>query len=87
MNEELIIACPHCEWQPDGKPYWICDKCPTTWDTFSTYGECPSCKYVHRETQCIQCDRISKHSKWYKNLEGPDVEKILAQEPIDNHLK
>lgn len=86
-NEELKIECPHCQWEPDGKPHWFCSKCSNNWDTFSTFAKCPACRYVHRYTQCIRCSVISEHYKWYKNLDGPSVEELLKEEPISALFK
>ena len=43
------IACPKCEWEPDGGEYWGCSSCGHVWDTFKTAARCPSCgkQYHH----------------------------------------
>jgi hypothetical protein len=29
----MYIACPKCDWRPDGGAYWVCT-CRHVWDTF-----------------------------------------------------
>jgi len=66
----ITIKCPQCNWQPDGKKHWICS-CGHVWNTFSTAGNCPSCKKVWEHTQCPGpgypggCGVFSKHEDWY----------------------
>ena len=66
---KLEIACPKCEWEPDGGKYWKCS-CGHRWNTFETYGRCPACTKVWRDTQCLvdSCGKWSKHVDWYRNL-------------------
>ena len=69
---DVKIACPHCAWEPDGRPHWQCH-CGHVWDTFETAARCPNCKHQHRDTQCIDhaggCARVSPHLDWYKGLD------------------
>ena len=65
------IRCPRCGWQPDGKPYWQCELCFTTFDTFKTRAHCPKCPNHWEFTQCIQCGIQSRHDDWY--VEEPDA--------------
>ena len=67
---EEKIACPKCDWEPDGKPYWQCDHCQTAFDTFETTAICPQCRKQFRDTQCIACRKFSPHLDWYRNLDA-----------------
>lgn len=73
MTEEKI-ACPKCDWEPDGFPYWMCDSCATTWNTFDTAARCPGCGKQFKETQCIDqaggCGQVSPHLEWYHHLDN-----------------
>ena len=73
MNQDLKIACPKCEWEPDGQPYWMCTHCQHTWDTFETAAVCPSCANPHEYTSCIPhaggCHTSSRHEDWYRGLD------------------
>jgi hypothetical protein len=70
--DDFRIRCPHCEWEPDGHPYWSCT-CGTHWDTFSTGGRCPTCGKQWEYTQCVYaaggCTQWSPHLDWYENLD------------------
>ena len=79
-NEKEKIECPLCKWEPDGKPYWVCSKCETQWNTFSTGGVCPSpsCMHKHKDTQCISCQKHSPHIDWYKGLDK-SLEQLLKE--------
>ncbi|MCC6873844.1 MAG: hypothetical protein IT378_05975 [Sandaracinaceae bacterium] len=59
------IRCPHCAWEPDGKPHWVCERCFAQFDTFVTRARCPSCPNSWRDTWCPRCDRPSPHEAWY----------------------
>ncbi|MGB3182128.1 MAG: hypothetical protein WBB45_12110 [Cyclobacteriaceae bacterium] len=85
---ELKIACPKCEWEPDGGPHWTCT-CGHTWNTFETYGKCPSCTRVWRDTRCPDsaggCGGWSKHADWYHNLDEimrKQIEELLKEETV-----
>jgi len=86
---KLEIACPKCNWEPDGGPHWSCS-CGMSWNTFATSGKCPSCGKVWEDTQCPtvytgECGKWSKHIDWYRNLEEEvrkEIEHILAGEPV-----
>ncbi len=72
MSKEVQIACPKCEWKPDGGEYWQCT-CGHVWDTFKTAAKCPQCKKQWNYTQCIAwrggCNQQSPHIDWYRNLD------------------
>jgi hypothetical protein len=67
--DNIEIYCPKCSWHPDGQPYWQCS-CGHTWDTFSTAGRCPACKYVWQDTMCITCHKWTPHLDWYHGLDA-----------------
>ena len=69
----IKISCPKCNWNPDGGAYWVCD-CNFVWNTFSTFGKCPNCSKIHKNTQCpsgdcLGCGKWSDHLDWYKDLD------------------
>lgn len=74
MNTDIKIACPNCDWEPDGKPYWMCTRCRHSWDTFATAAVCPNCKHAHIYTSCIPfaggCNTSSPHEDWYRGLDA-----------------
>ena len=73
---EVTIACPKCEWEPDGRPYWRCDACHTHFDTFETTAICPNCKKQFADTQCIACEKFSPHLDWYRELDAWLMEQL-----------
>lgn len=72
MSYDTKIACPKCDWEPDGGEYWQCSSCYHSWDTFMTGAVCPACKRQYKETQCIGyrggCNQMSPHIDWYREL-------------------
>ncbi len=66
------IACPKCNWEPDGGAYWVCT-CGHIWNTFDTAARCPKCNKQWEDTQCINhaggCGQFSPHIDWYKHLD------------------
>jgi len=88
---DVRIACPKCDWEPDGGKYWRCT-CGTVWDTFETAARCPNCGKQWEETQCIGwrggCDELSQHIDWYHGLDEwlkEELSKIeiLTTEPTE----
>ncbi len=82
MGMEVQIACPKCDWEPDGRPHWRCDNCLTRFDTFETTAICPNCKKQFKDTQCISCAEFSPHLDWYRHLDAwllLELEKIREQ--------
>lgn len=71
LKKKPRIRCPHCGWQPDGKPYWQCERCFTAFDTFTSRAHCPNraCANTWPNTQCIRCGILSPHEQWYANAE------------------
>ena len=83
------IACPKCDWEPNGGAHWMCT-CGYRWNTFDTYGKCPKCGKVWRDTQCPGpgypggCGAWSKHIDWYRHWDSPvkeEIEEILKEKP------
>jgi hypothetical protein len=62
---EPRIRCPQCNWAPSPADRWSC-KCRHRWNTFSTGGVCPACRYKWEVTACLSCGRPSPHSDWYR---------------------
>ncbi len=73
---EVQIACPKCDWEPDGHAHWVCDHCATRFDTFETTAICPNCKKQFEDTQCISCTEFSPHLDWYRNLDAWLLEQL-----------
>jgi hypothetical protein len=73
------IRCPKCEWEPSADDVWACT-CYTVWNTFDTYGQCPNCKKVWKETQCQSCSRWSPHPDWYADLSDVVIGLVEEQE-------
>jgi len=76
----LEIYCPKCEWEPPSHARWACT-CGHAWNTFDTYGRCPECSKVWRETQCLRCSVWSPHHDWYHNLPPVEMEEADVEEP------
>ena len=76
----MEIYCPKCTWHPDASARWHC-ACGHAWNTFETGGQCPACKRVWRDTQCLACTRWSKHHDWYHDLPPIDVDALLEKAP------
>ncbi len=93
METNIIIACPACEWQPDGEAYWRCS-CGFNWNTFDTAGKCPACKKQWEITYCPGCGKTTPHKEWYHDksmpLENTDSpEKIVLKQKkraLENRL-
>lgn len=72
MSYDTKIACPKCNWEPDGGAYWQCSDCGHVWDTFKTTAVCPSCQRRYKMTSCIPyaggCFESSPHVDWYREL-------------------
>lgn len=85
---EIKIACPKCDWEPDGGPYWQCT-CGHSWNTFETTGKCPECSKTWEDTQYPDyhggCGAWSKHIDWYRNLDSEmkkQIEKVFQEQPL-----
>ena len=77
------IHCPKCRWEPRALDRWECS-CGHVWNTFDTFGRCPKCRHVWRETMCLSCVRWSPHADWYHNLPDVDVEALLEEGVLED---
>ena len=64
------IRCPACGWEPKRDDLWMC-VCLYSWNTFDTFGVCPSCDRRWTETQCPKCHVWSRHQDWYTGDNEP----------------
>ena len=71
-QNDLIIQCPTCEWNPDGEKHWACS-CGYKWNTFKTKGKCPKCKTQWEDTRCPACGKSTPHEGWYKTKEEMEL--------------
>ena len=76
--QEANIRCPKCEWKPLPDSTWGCD-CGHAWNTFDTYGQCPRCRKVWKNTQCLTCAKWSPHADWYLDLGEVVLEELWAE--------
>jgi hypothetical protein len=77
----MKIYCPKCRWEPAPADMWVCSPgCNHVWNTFETGGRCPGCSKVWRDTECLACQRISKHHDWYHDLPPVELETIVRTE-------
>ncbi|HEY8402064.1 MAG TPA: hypothetical protein VIK89_12420 [Cytophagaceae bacterium] len=72
------IRCPKCEWEPSPDDKWQ-SECGNIWNTFSTYGQCPNCKKVYKQTQCHNCNEWSPHSDWYVDINNIKIEEVISE--------
>jgi hypothetical protein len=72
------IKCPKCRVKPRAYDRWKCDKCRFGWHTFDTFGQCPRCGHVHKQTRCFVCKRISPHIDWYTDPDD-NIEEIVKE--------
>ena len=90
IGDDLEIACPKCDWRPDGGKYWQCD-CGHSWDTFTTAARCPKCSKQHKLTACMPpfmggCHGLSPHLDWYKNLDDllrEELEHVMEEVKVE----
>lgn len=73
----MYIACPKCDWRPQGTELWVCE-CRHRWHTFNTHGVCPACGKAWRVTQCLACHEFSDHEEWYHEDDSPTVEEYIT---------
>jgi hypothetical protein len=64
LARDAGIRCPKCAWAPRASDRWECS-CGFQWNTFDTQGRCPACAHVWEDTQCLACNRWSRHADWY----------------------
>jgi len=86
---KIEIACPKCNWEPDGGKHWQCS-CGHIWNTFETFAKCPKCAKTWEDTICPPtpggCDLWSKHLDWYRNLDSlmkEEIKKIFKEELVN----
>jgi hypothetical protein len=72
----MYIACPRCDWRPQGHEVWSCT-CHHRWHTFDTHGVCPKCSKAWKVTQCLECYQHSDHEEWYHDEDSPTVEEFI----------
>ena len=91
---KVEIACPKCNWEPDGGSHWQCS-CGHKWNTFETAAKCPNCAKVWADTQCPGpgrpggCGGWSKHIDWYRNLDSvirKEMESIFNEVPVTKNI-
>ena len=74
--QNVHVRCPKCHWEPDDSCRWVCDVCNTRWNTFNTFGKCPTCGKIYEETACFKhkggCGLWSPHADWYLEYETSD---------------
>jgi len=76
----IKIACPKCQWQPDGFPRWRCS-CGHSWNTFETKAKCPKCGTQWQDTHCPSCEQSSAHETWYTTY-------VEEEQPLpSNHIE
>jgi hypothetical protein len=78
MDTRLQVACPECGWQPDENYSGQCT-CGHSWNSFQTYGVCPSCATVWQETECPACKQSSQHEDWYTFPDGGEVARYTVR--------
>lgn len=84
---DIKIACPKCNWEPDGGAYWVCT-CGCVWNTFDTAAQCPNCHKQWTHTACIPhrggCTSMPPHVDWYRNLDDWVVEEVASaqEQPV-----
>jgi hypothetical protein len=59
-----LIRCPKCRFEPPVGLRWACS-CGHRWNTFSTGGRCPACRFQWDVTGCPDCGEMSEHRAWY----------------------
>jgi Zn-dependent protease len=57
-------GCPACHQAPVVGPFWRCDKCLKTFDTFETKAICPHCGAAFALTGCLDCGRLHPLNQW-----------------------
>lgn len=77
------FACPSCNAAPPIGPFWNCNRCHTSFDTFQTGGVCPQCSARFEKTTCLDCRRQSPMSDWQVGY-VPGVGVISGEVPARN---
>jgi Zn-dependent protease len=58
------FACPSCKTPPPLGPFWTCNQCRTSFDTFETGGVCPQCSARFTTTTCLDCGHKAPIAEW-----------------------
>lgn len=58
------FACPSCKTPPPLGPFWKCNQCATSFDTFQTAGVCPQCSARFETTTCLDCRTAAPIAQW-----------------------
>jgi Zn-dependent protease len=58
-------VCPVCRSNPPKGPFWVCNACRTSFDTFETNATCPKCARLFPTTACLDCRTASPMAAWY----------------------
>ncbi len=65
------LACPSCQAHPFLGNFWVCEKCPTNFDTFTELGVCPGCGWTMLSTVCFDCQKIHPIAAWFSQVHLP----------------
>lgn len=57
--------CPTCGKPPLVGPFWICQRCRTSFDTFAAQGTCPRCHQQFPTTTCLHCGAAHPLPDWF----------------------
>lgn len=58
------FSCPACQTAPPLGGSYSCGKCNTSFDPFTTGGQCPHCANTVTAIPCLHCGRVSPLEKW-----------------------
>ena len=58
------FRCPSCETAPPVGTWWVCARCRTAFDTFSTQAVCPNCGAQFETTRCLDCGETHPIAEW-----------------------
>jgi Zn-dependent protease len=58
------FSCPSCHASPLAGDFWVCGKCQTAFDTFTTHAMCPNCQTQFSSTACLECGEAHPLSEW-----------------------
>jgi predicted amidophosphoribosyltransferase len=84
-SREILIYCPKCSWEPQANSTWFCN-CSHCWNTFETAGNCPECGKQHETTQCLSCQKYSRHHDWYHQFIAGGIEIVEEiEQPATAH--
>jgi Zn-dependent protease len=67
------FACPSCNAAPPQGAFWICSRCRTKFDTFSTRATCPKCGAQFEQTRCLDCGASHPISSWVPSMPVPPL--------------